>query len=235
MGSPASSIDIGASGADAALIALLAYLPTTQVRQLANVLGLVPPAGAGELPLRLANEDAADATSTEDAADATSTDDPVLAHLAHAVLSALAGPSLASPLLIAHLMSAIRLHLSQLGAQLPHRQRERSAGGLSPHLERRAKALLAAPDVPSIAAIAEACGMSRSHFSRMFKLGTGMAPQAWQLRARLQRAEALLAEGQGPIAVIANRCGFADQSHLTRAFKRHFGITPAQWRRSQRR
>ncbi|WP_277964646.1 helix-turn-helix domain-containing protein [Pseudomonas sp. RIT-To-2] len=104
---------------------------------------------------------------------------------------------------------------------------------LSPWQERRAKQLMQeqmSGDL-SIADVARACSLSRSHFSRAFKKATGQAPRDWLLQARIERAKTLLADRALSIAQVGLECGFADQSHFTRVFTRHLGTTPFAWRR----
>ncbi|WP_158156792.1 AraC family transcriptional regulator [Pseudomonas sp.] len=104
---------------------------------------------------------------------------------------------------------------------------------LSPWQERRAKHMMLeqlSGDL-SIADVARACSLSRSHFSRAFKKATGQAPRDWLLQARIERAKTLLADRALSIARVGLDCGFADQSHFTRVFTRCLGTTPFAWRR----
>jgi transcriptional regulator GlxA family with amidase domain len=104
---------------------------------------------------------------------------------------------------------------------------------LSPWQERRAKELMSSgmDKGLSIAHIASACSLSRSHFSRAFKKNTGLSPRDWFLNLRLDRAKRLLEESELTISQISLDCGFADQSHFTRVFTRMAGLTPFTWRR----
>ncbi|HWZ05343.1 MAG TPA: AraC family transcriptional regulator [Bradyrhizobium sp.] len=85
-----------------------------------------------------------------------------------------------------------------------------------------------------IADVAKACGLSRGHFTRSFRITTGMAPHKWLLLRRIQQAKTLLLESSIATAEIAVICGFADQSHLTRVFTRHVGTPPSGWRREHK-
>ena len=78
---------------------------------------------------------------------------------------------------------------------------------------------------------ANACRISRSHFSRAFKASTGMAPSRWRMEYRLKQAEALLREKNIPLVEVAERCGFSDQSHFTKTFSRLRSQSPGAWRR----
>lgn len=107
-------------------------------------------------------------------------------------------------------------------------------GGLSQRQERLAKAYLTGQPLQrlSVEKIAVACGLSRSHFSKAFKVTTGEAPHRWAMQYRLQQAIHLLG-GEKPMADIARACGFADQSHMSRSFRREVGVSPTTWRRQQ--
>jgi AraC family transcriptional regulator len=102
---------------------------------------------------------------------------------------------------------------------------------------RRAKELLTADlekDV-SLAALSQACQLSPSHFSRAFKIATGLSPYAWLRWYRVEVAKDRLLRQHHSLAEIALRCGFNDQSHFTRAFAADTGMTPGAWRRANRR
>lgn len=157
--------------------------------------------------------------------------DPVLVGLAQALVAALGPAHAASPLFVEQLLLAFQTHLLQTygGGATPAPR----PGTLSPAQVRRAQACLSSHPLQrlSIAEVARACDLSRSHFSRAFKATTGQTPHQWVLQYRLAQVVSLLRTDR-PIAEIAIGCGFADQSHLTRAFRRWMGISPAAWRRS---
>lgn len=81
----------------------------------------------------------------------------------------------------------------------------------------------------SVTALAEACGLSRSHFSRMFKESTQVSPQQWLREQRLRKSKALLEASTMMLAEIALECGFYDQPHFCRTFMRSEGTTPQAW------
>lgn len=162
--------------------------------------------------------------------------DPVLSHLAQAVVPALAQPQFASRLFIDQVGLAIATYLVERydgrHKTAPTATRER----LSPHMLERAKEVLMSrlDGDGSIAEVADACGLSRSHFSRAFHASTGKTPHQWLSTQRLERARGMLRDTDTPISLIALACGFSDQSHFTRCFARAFGATPANWRRAVR-
>ncbi|WP_417828954.1 helix-turn-helix transcriptional regulator [Thalassospira sp.] len=81
--------------------------------------------------------------------------------------------------------------------------------------------------------LAQLTGLSQSYFCSAFRESTGIPPQQWQMKARVERAKDLLKEGNTPLAAVAIRVGFADQAHLTRVFRKIVGTTPGAWRREQ--
>lgn len=157
--------------------------------------------------------------------------DAVVWHLGSSLLPALHQPGAANRLFFEHVSLALHSHLARTyGRMSPLRRSQR--GGLTPRQERKAKEMLLgrlADDI-SLQELADACGLSRSHFARAFKQTTGQPPHRWLLQRRIDYARDLLAQSRMPIADIATRLGFADQSHFTRTFARTLGVTPAAWR-----
>ena len=95
-------------------------------------------------------------------------------------------------------------------------------GALTPARLRQAKELMLRSSL-SIIEIAGVCNLTRSHFSRAFKVNTGLSPQAWRLLAT-----------EAPITHVSLECGFCDQAHFTRAFSRMVGQPPKAWRQAAR-
>lgn len=84
----------------------------------------------------------------------------------------------------------------------------------------------------TVAAIAQACALSRSHFTRQFKKSTKYSPKEWMREQRILRGKQLLHTSRMLIADIALECGFSDQSHFCRTFMRTEGVTPRAWKQS---
>ncbi|APW37407.1 hypothetical protein RD110_09575 [Rhodoferax koreense] len=162
-------------------------------------------------------------------------EDPVLSHLLHALMPALERPEAVSRLFVDHLAMAAGLHLLGRygGAKLANASVRAKGGGLSRAHATRAKEMLRARldgDV-SVADVAEACGLSRSHFIRAFRQSTGQTPHQWLQACRIECARDLLSGSSQSLAEVASACGFADQSHFTRVFAQQVGVPPGQWRR----
>lgn len=167
---------------------------------------------------------------------AWTTRDPVIESLEQALLQAIsAGPSL-DQLVGDHLNLALVTHVairyggmrkpgpSLLGA-LARWQLKRATEMLASNLAQR---------VPLVH-VARHCDVSPSHFSRAFKVSTGLSPSRWMLRLRIDRAKDLLRESGASLAEVGSQCGFADQAHFTRTFSRYVGVSPGSWRRIHRR
>ena len=161
-------------------------------------------------------------------------DDGVVAGLAASLMPALENPERVNQLFIEHVARALRAHLTATyGDKVPRRETNR--GGLAASQARRASELLLAHVDGGIGLdeLAAACGLSRSHFARAFKVTMGMPPHRWLLERRIEQAKDLLRNSKLTLAEIAERCGFADQSHFTRAFANAIGAAPGEWRRSR--
>ena len=73
--------------------------------------------------------------------------------------------------------------------------------------------------------------MSQSHFSKMFKLSTGVAPHQFVLQQRINRSKELLREENAKIVDIALGVGFENQAHFTTVFGNFVGMTPRRFQR----
>ena len=158
--------------------------------------------------------------------------DPIMVHLTSALLPAFQRPNEASKLFIDHVTLAMLTHLwGSYGGVRPGTPFYK--GGMTRLQANRAKEFLGAhcADDLSLVDAARACGLSRGHFTKAFRVATGLTPHQWLQRYRIDKAKYLLLNSALTIADIAVSCGFADQSHLTRVFSRLVGDTPAVWRR----
>ena len=77
-------------------------------------------------------------------------------------------------------------------------------------------------------------GLSKFHFSRLFKQAFGLTPHRYLMKRRVERSAIVLKQtipqqDSLTIAQVAHQFGFADQSHFTRVFKQIKGITPKQF------
>jgi AraC family transcriptional regulator len=78
----------------------------------------------------------------------------------------------------------------------------------------------------SLTELAEASGLSQSHFASLFRITTGLSPHRYIVKRRVERAQSLLQSTALSLSEIAITVGFYDQSYLTRQMKRILGVTP---------
>ncbi|HUB07894.1 MAG TPA: AraC family transcriptional regulator [Myxococcales bacterium] len=82
----------------------------------------------------------------------------------------------------------------------------------------------------SVADLAKAAGMSRFHFSRLFREQVGRSPYQQLLATRVARAEELLHRGGISVTEVAFDVGFQDLGRFSRAFRAHTGRLPSAMR-----
>jgi len=158
--------------------------------------------------------------------------DEVVRHIGASLLQSLRRPEEANQLFIDYTMLAVTVHVAQTYGGLP-RNAERARQGLSPWQMRRACEKLNSDlsgKLP-LAQIAADFGLSVSHFSRSFRLSTGLPPHQWLLRQRISVAKQLMTVRSLSLAEIAISAGVANQSHFTRVFSTLVGVSPAVFRR----
>jgi AraC family transcriptional regulator len=153
--------------------------------------------------------------------------DPVLHHIAMALRAGVQSGAALDRMYGEALSTALAVHLlREYGAAVlgPKRQ----DGGLPREkLVRAVEYIQDQLDTDlTVPGIAQAVGMSRDHFTRLFKKSTGQTPYEYVVEARVRKAKELLTTGKFTISEAAFHVGFADQSHLTRQFKRVFGLPP---------
>lgn len=159
-------------------------------------------------------------------------DDTVVRHLGGSLLEGLRRPDEINQLFVDHMMLALTAHVAQTYGGL--RPLTKSArGGLAPWQTNQACERLESDlgGKLSLEKIAAEFGLSVSHFSRAFRVSTGLPPHQWLLRQRVKTAKQLMTVRDLPLSEIAMSAGFANQSHFTRVFSATVGVSPAAWRR----
>lgn len=84
----------------------------------------------------------------------------------------------------------------------------------------------------SLSTLTAKAAVNPSHFTRVFKLLTGMTLTEYVTAKRISRAKELLLASDSPIHAIANECGFESLPHFHRTFKKLTGTTPTGYKRS---
>ncbi|QDG94549.1 AraC family transcriptional regulator (plasmid) [Rhizobium sp. NIBRBAC000502774] len=105
-------------------------------------------------------------------------------------------------------------------------------GGLAPVVLKRITQRIdaALEEKVSLAAIAQEFGYSAAHLSRAFKQSTGVSPQAYFNKLRIERASMLLRTTSMSVTEIAHSCGYSSGSHLSSSFHKAFAISPIAYR-----
>jgi len=159
-------------------------------------------------------------------------EDQVMRHIGGSLLEGLRRPTEANQLFVDHMMLAFTAHVAQTYGGL-QRVVDQARGGLASWQVRRACERLDSDlgGTLSLQHIAAEFGLSVSHFSRAFRISTGLPPHQWLLRQRVKAAKQLMSVRDLPLAEIAISAGFANQSHFTKVFSAQAGVSPAAWRR----
>lgn len=114
--------------------------------------------------------------------------------------------------------------------RLPQDLEDRIRSFVAEHLQRQATS---AEDLESVqispGVLARAACLSPDHFSRRWKVTTGLTPEQFLHQARLGLARELLRIGQYTVSQVADRTGFSDHSYFSLQFKQRFGLTPREY------
>lgn len=76
----------------------------------------------------------------------------------------------------------------------------------------------------SLEDMARNAGMSRHHFSRLYRRVTGRTPTEYLRSLRLERARHLIRTTPQPLKVVAAQVGLASEHHLSRLLRKSFGV-----------
>lgn len=87
-------------------------------------------------------------------------------------------------------------------------------------------------DAISVADMARASGLSRSHFSQRFRETFGEPPHQYLLSRRLERAASLLRQTDWSVARVCMAVGWSSVGSFTTSFRRMYGMAPTAYRSS---
>src|SRR5690606_34523096 len=88
-----------------------------------------------------------------------------------------------------------------------------------------------AEEMPDLAALAAAAGLSPFHFHRVFKAVTGITPRAYGAARRAGRLREELAQGDVSVTEAIYGAGFNSNSRFYAASNAMLGMTPTAYRR----
>ena len=160
--------------------------------------------------------------------------DVIIRNIGASFMQGLRRPTEVNQLFIDHMMLALTAHVAQTYGGL-RRNTEPARGGLAPWQAKRACERLESDlgGKVSLQHIAAELDLSVSHFSRAFRISTGLPPHQWLLQQRVKAAKQLMTVRDLPLSEIAISAGFANQSHFTRVFSERVGVSPGAWRREK--
>ncbi|MBQ9031810.1 MAG: AraC family transcriptional regulator [Parasporobacterium sp.] len=84
-----------------------------------------------------------------------------------------------------------------------------------------------------IAKVADRIGINRSYLSIIFKKKTGVSPQQYLIRYRMEKSAELLTETELSIRAVAMAVGYSDPLTFSKAFKQHYGVSPTIFRENR--
>jgi len=79
--------------------------------------------------------------------------------------------------------------------------------------------------------LARKANMATNAFTRLFSEETGLSPQRYVKKKRIEKACILLHHSSHTIDQVATETGFADRFHFSRIFKKLAGVSPARYRK----
>ncbi|PLS05328.1 AraC family transcriptional regulator [Neobacillus cucumis] len=82
--------------------------------------------------------------------------------------------------------------------------------------------------------LAKMAGLSKSHYSRLFKKNVGYSPIEYLTHLRIDRAKELLAHSDIRIKEVSQNVGYDDELYFSRIFKKVVGVAPTQFSDEQK-
>lgn len=76
-------------------------------------------------------------------------------------------------------------------------------------------------------------GYSRASLFTLFKRHTGLTPNDYLVRLRLEKAKQMLTATTVPVVSIATSCGFRSPEYFSSVFRRYVGLSPGTYRASK--
>lgn len=133
----------------------------------------------------------------------------------------------------AHLICASK-EVENLLALLLFRHRQTTEDGTTPNPLAAAVRLMHGNLYTTVTLddLAEASGLSKSHFTRLFRERMGMAPVDYFIRIKMQRACQYLDTTDWPLKRVAAHMGYPDAAYFSRVFRKVMEMTARDYRRN---
>ena len=148
------------------------------------------------------------------------------------MLDEVAAGEAASSLLLDSLHESFMLRLARRHSSAPVGHHERNADSLSPHKLRRVLDYIEvhlAEDI-RLAELAAVATISSFHFSRAFRLATGVSPYRFVTQRRIECARVLLLTSTDSLETIRLACGFSSRRQFGVLFKKAQHCGPKRFR-----
>jgi len=140
----------------------------------------------------------------------------------------------ASPLCVQGIAQVIAIHLARNYAEVI--KEPRSGSPSLPGLKLRQITDWRAGHVTeefTLDQLAAQAGLSKFHFSRLFKSATGVSPSQYHINLRMDAARRLLRETKKSVVDVALDVGYSNPSHFAQLFRRETGLSPSDYRRQR--
>jgi len=85
-------------------------------------------------------------------------------------------------------------------------------------------------DALSVESLITESGLSRAFFHSRFREETGLTPNEFITRLRIEKAQNLLSVTKSEIGDIGALCGYLDRAYFARVFRRQTGLSPSEFR-----
>ena len=83
-----------------------------------------------------------------------------------------------------------------------------------------------------VGALARQFGLNRTRFFQLFKTGTGLTPNDYLQRLRIDKATEMLTRTNRSVTTIAFETGFTSSQYFSKVFQKYAGHTPSAYRRA---
>ena len=85
-------------------------------------------------------------------------------------------------------------------------------------------------ETASVEDVADAIHCCRAKLFQVFKDSTGMTPNDYWQRLRIDRSQEMLSRSSKSIKEIAMDCGFSTSQYFSTVFRKYSGVSPSQYR-----